>query len=396
MKNIFISMVVLFSTLQATTISLQDIEENLQKTHPLHLSFWEQKLSNSAKSKSEYARTPIILSGGLAQANPADGDDEIEYSIGVQKTFLFGNKKNLEISNLQNSANELELKKELLVFNNQIKMLYHQSCIEKTKTKSYEKLYKDFEKLYAKKQKAYNYKEISKKELLHLKIEKADLRQKLQGFKADENISKSSLFSTIGLNDSKAELFCQDLHPMEFTFNDEKTLFTLSKESLDKQILAAKNSANLYERNFESVDLSLGFDEEIDMKRYGVGILVPLSFTSDANEYKKVSALHRQKALKLKKQNLLLEKNRNYKTLKAKLKKSKNLISLAEQNIKISENELSPLVEKSYQLGESSVILYLLEKRKLWQLHLTLNDYKKTYYKRLFELYTVAELKGKK
>lgn len=396
MKNIFISVVVLFSALQATTISLVDIEEKLQKTHPLHLSFKEQELSNIAKSKGEYARSPIVLQGGSTQAEPLGEDSELEYSIGAQKTFVFGNKKNLEISNLNNLASQLELKKELLAFNNELKLLYHQSCLEKTKTETYEKLYRDFEKLYAKKQKAYEYKEISKKEFLQLKIEKADLKQRLQGFKADESISKSSLFSIIGVNDSKTKLYCQDMHPMEFTKDGEKALFTLSKEALDSQILAAKKSTKLYDRNFESVDLSLGYDNEIDMKKYGVGISLPLSFTSDANEYKKVSALHKQKALRFKKESLLLAKNQKFKALKSKLQNSKNLILMASENIKIGENELSPLIEKSYQLGESSVVLYLLEREKLWRLYLTLNDYKKRYYQTLFELYTVAELKGKK
>ncbi len=396
MKNIFISVVVLFSALQAKTISLEDIEEKLQKAHPLHLSLKEQELSNSAKSKANFARTPIVLQGGTTRANPLGEDSELEYSVGAQKTFIFGNKRNLEISNLNNLASSLELKKELLAFNNELKMLYHQSCLEKTKTETYEKLYRDFEKLFAKKQKAYEYKEISKKEILQLQIEKEDLKQRLQGFKADKSISKSSLFKIIGVDDSKAKLYCQDLHPMEFTQDDEKALFTLSKEALNSQILATKKSTKLYDRNFESVDLSLGYDNEIDMKKYGVGISLPLSFTSDANEYKKVSALHKQKALRFKKESLLLRKNQKFEALKAKLQNSKKLILMVEENIKIGEDELSPLIEKSYQLGESSVVLYLLEKQKLWQLYLTLNDYKKRYYQTLFELYTVAELKGKK
>lgn len=396
MRNLlFLS--VLASYAIASPLTLQQIEQKLEHSHPLYLSIESQKEANSAKIRAEHATEPFVLSAGGAQAKPDGAEDEFEYSAGVGKTFLLGNQRaqSLTIATLNLQADALELEKRLLEFSNAIKADYHQSCLMREQSVVFEQSYHEFEKLYAKKQKAYKYKEISKKELLQLKIEKADLKQKLQNFKAKESILKQTLFDAIGLTENKVELSCADLHPMIFNEDDSDKVFALSTEALDKQILGAKKSANLYSRSFESIDLSVGFDKEIDMKRYGVGVSLPLSFSSKANEYKKISALHQQKALKLQKQHMLIEKNRKFKQLKAKLENEKNLITMTAESITSFKMDLLPLIEKSYQFGESSVVEYLLSKQKLWQLQERLSEYKKTYYKTLFELYTVAEIKEK-
>lgn len=394
MKNfIFLS---LFASLAAASpLTLEKIDEKLQKSHPLYLSIEEQKAANRAKIKGEYAGNPFVLSGSGAQANPEGADEAFEYSVGVGRSFLLGSQRaqNLQIANLNHKAFALKLDNALLAFSNRIKADYHQSCLTAQQRAAFEKSYSEFEKLYIKKQKAYKYKEISKKELLQLEIEKADLEQKLQRLKAEEQISKQTLFDAIGITDDNTVLSCSDLHPMTFNQDDSTEVFALSTEALNKQILGAQKSASLYDRSFESIDLSVGYDKEIDMKRYGVGVSLPLSFTSKSDEYKKISALHQQRALKLQKQNMLIEKNRTFKQYRAKLENEKNLILMTEQSITSFERDLLPLIEKSYQLGESSVVEYLLSKQKLWQLQERLSEYKKAYYKTLFELYTVTEIK---
>ncbi len=394
-----LSIFVLFNTISASSYSLQNIEEKLQKTHPLYLSIEEQKSANLAKIRGEYASNPYVLSGSGAKAKPSNNDEEFEYSVEVGKTFLLGDAKakSLNIAKLNNEAISLELERELLAFSNHVKLLYHTSCLSKEQREFFEESYSDFEKLYTKKEKAYKYQEISKKELLSLKIEKAVLKQKLQSLKADEEISKFALLDLLELkNKGSNELFCHDLYPMEFSETNSPNIFLLSKRAYKAKILGARKSAKLYDRRFESIDISAGYDNEIDMERYGIGVSLPLSFTSKTNEYKKIAALHNQKVLKLQQQNMFLEKERKFKQLKSKLENEKNIIHLTEDNIHAYETELLPLVKKSYQFGKSSVVEYLLSKQKLWQLYETLNINKKIYYETLFELYTVAEIKEKK
>ncbi len=281
----------------------------------------------------------------------------------------------------------------MLAFSNSLKSQYHQSCLIIEQKRVFEKFFEDFKKLYSKKLKAYKYQEISKKELLQLEIEKEDLKQKLENLKATENIWKQTLFDAIGIKSETTNLSCQDLHPMEFNQNDSSLLFANSINSFKSQIEASKRNIKFYDRNFESIELSIDYDDEIDTKKYGVGFSLPLSFSSKKDEHKKISAMHQQKAFILQKKSILIEKNRAFKELKANLENEKKLILSTESRIDRFKSDLLPLIEHSYRLGESSVVEYLLSKQKLWQLQESLNKHKKAYYKSLFELYTVAEIK---
>ncbi len=381
---------------EAAPLTLKEIEDRLMDSHPLYLTYQEKKEAHHAKMESEFASTPLVLSAGGADANPTGMDDEFEYNFGVSKSFMFGNQKKekFEIEKLKHKAHALEFEKKLIAFSNEIKFDYHKSCFMQEQRVVFENSYHEFEKLYKKKLKAYKYKEISKKELLQLEIEKANLEQKFQNFKAKEKISKQTLFDVVGTKGTDT-LSCKDIHPMVFNEDDGDKLFELSIKAYENEILAERKSVNFYNRSFESFDLSVGYDKEIDMKRYGVGVSMPLSFTSKADEYKKISALHNQKALKLQKQHMLIEKSRKFKQLKSKLDNEKDLIFMMENSINRYRDDLLPLIEKSYQFGESSVVEYLLSKQKFWQLQERLNEYKITYYKTLFELYTVAEIKEK-
>ncbi len=396
MKYIFIAIAMLFSAVAETfTLSLKQIDEKLENSHPLSLYIKEQKEANSAKIEGEFASSAFELTLTSAKAKPDNADGELEYGVGVAKSFLLGDQrtKALQIAKLNNQSISFELDNRMLAFSNSLKSQYHQSCLIIEQKRVFEKFFEDFKKLYSKKLKAYKYQEISKKELLQLEIEKEDLKQKLENLKATENIWKQTLFDAIGIKSETTNLSCQDLHPMEFNQNDSSLLFANSINSFKSQIEASKRNIKFYDRNFESIELSIDYDDEIDTKKYGVGFSLPLSFSSKKDEHKKISAMHQQKAFILQKKSILIEKNRAFKELKANLENEKKLILSTESRIDRFKSDLLPLIEHSYRLGESSVVEYLLSKQKLWQLQESLNKHKKAYYKSLFELYTVAEIK---
>ncbi len=397
MRYIFIAIAMLFSVADAETftLSLKQIDEKLKNSHPLPLYIKEQKEANSAQIEGEFAPLAFVLSLNSAKAKPDNEDGKLEYGVELSKSFLLGDQRTeaLEIAKLNNRAISFELDNKMLAFSNSLKSQYHQSCLITEQKIAFEEFFEEFQELYSKKLKAYKYQEISKKELLQLEIEKEDLKQKLENLKATESILKQTLLDAIGIKSENSTLLCQDLHPMEFNQNDSSLMFENSTNSLKSQIEATKKSAKFYDRNFESVELSVGYDDEIDTKRYGVGLSLPLSFSSKKDEYKKISAIYQQKALILQKKSLLIEKNRAFKELKANLENKKKLILSTKSRIDRFKNSLLPLIEQSYRLGESSVIEYLLSKQKLWQLQELLNEHKKAYYKSLFELYTVAEIK---
>jgi len=69
------------------------------------------------------------------------------------------------------------------------------------------------------------------------------------------------------------------------------------------------------------------------------------------------------------------------------------MIKTLSQNYKAYKNKLLPLIKKSYDLGESSVIEYLLNRQKLYALNQEIYANKKAYYTTLFNLYTLSEKK---
>ena len=391
--KIFILFLSLCTLLAAQPLTLAQIQKEFKKTHPFYHQQQEQKALNSSIIKSQYAKNPFILSSSIADAYTDGENNEFEYSVGVSKTFVLGDKreKQIYIKNLQNSAKLLQMQKEMLTFRHKIDRAYHKSCLTKEQRETFEQMVDEFETLYQKKLKAYEYKDISKKELLQLKIEKADLKQRLQSLKANEKISKDAIFNLLKTKDK--ELSCKDLYPMKFIFKDSNELFNLSKEAYEKELLSLKKSKNLFNRKFETIDLSLGYDNEIDTKKYGLGFSLPLSFTSSENEYKKIAVIHKIKLLKLQKERMLLEKRREFKKLRAKLKNEKEIVLQTKENIDTFKHQLLPLIETSYQLGESSVVEYLLSKQKFWQLQESLSEHKKNYYNTLFDLLTVTEFK---
>jgi outer membrane protein TolC len=385
----------LSSLLSASSLTLKQIQERLEKTHPFFLSQEEKEALHEATIHATWAQAPLNLSTSGAQAYPDEGDDAFEYSLSLSKTLPLGNQrtKQLEIAHLKHQAHKLQMQQKYIAFMHEINRAYHDSCLNRQQREAFRQLVEEFEILFKKKRKAYRYKDISKKELLQLKIEKASLRQELENLKAKEEISKQALLDLLEIEGDDSHLSCKDLYPMEFNPPNKDALFSLSKRAFEEEIHAANKSAKLYDRKFENVDLSLGYDHEIDTKRYGVALALPLSFTSQKNEYKKIAAIHEGRLLKLQKRQALLEKKRTFKQLQAKLKNEQNIVIQTKNNIQTFRKELLPLIEMSYQLGESSVVEYLLSKQKLWQLQESLSLHKKNYYNTLFRLLTIAEFK---
>ncbi len=71
------------------------------------------------------------------------------------------------------------------------------------------------------------------------------------------------------------------------------------------------------------------------------------------------------------------------------------MVEAKRRNIQDYRDRLLPMVKKSYEYGESSVIEYLLSQQRLYSMEKELLDIKRDYYHRLFKLYTVAERKDR-
>lgn len=382
----------LSSIVVADSIGLEKMLEETKKQHPLHLALQQEKLSLEAQSKAASANKPIELSASMAQASPDEGDKALEYSVGLSKSFSLGKnqERTLKAHRLRDKISIIEREKSLLALRNQLQNLYHQSCLSRENKKLFSSLLKSYEKLYDKKRKAFKYHDISKKELLQLQIELQTLKQEVQSNLSKEVRIKESLFKLS--NVTPQTLSCDDLSPLKADITLSDDAFSLSNGAFNHTLSRLEILKQNADTQVDNIDIGLTFDDEIDTKRVGVGFAMPLHFTSDKKEQTTIGIMHKMREKKLEYQHTLQEKKNRQKSLESTLNNLYKRFVMIEKNHTLYKNALMPLIEKSYQLGESSALEYILGRQKLLTLSQTLIETKKRYYETLFTLYTLTEM----
>jgi len=352
-------------------------------------------LALESKSLADTASDPLELYGDGSRARPELDLDGYEYTIGLSKSFKLGNIQSQErnIARLSNEAGALDAQNAVVHFRNSLKNLYHQYCVDTQNYVSFKQSYNDLEKLYKKKRKAYKYQEISKTELLQIESEKESLFAKLQAMKMMKDIEKDKLLMLSKVNVSKhTQLSCRDVYAVRTSVKLGKT-FRLSKEAHEKRLESTQGRMERYSHSVESVNVSAQYGKELDMDKYTVGVSLPLNFTSKRSEHEKAAAMYQHSALESTYEQNMREKKSMLKQLKSQLKSRALMTKTLSKQYKNYKNKVLPLIKKSYNLGETSVIEYLLNRQKLYSLNQEVYATKKAYYQTLFTLYTLVEKK---
>ncbi|MEN8304029.1 MAG: TolC family protein [Campylobacterota bacterium] len=379
----------------ASTYTLNKILRSAAQNSTLSKALQQESLALEAKNRANTASDPMELFGEGGKAYPDVGENGNEYAIGISKKIVFGNIQEQEqrVTRLSNEATLLEAQRSILDFKNELKNIYHQHCLDKQNYRSFRQSYREFEKLYKKKQKAYKYQEISKTELMQLEIEKSTLNAKLQEIKMQQEISKQNLFMMSKIHYTKStELSCKDMYPIRGHINLGDT-FQLSKEAHQKRIQSTHEELNRYSSTIDSLSISGQYSQELDMEKYSVGLSIPLNFTSERSEQKRAAAMYQNSAISFKYEQKMREKNTLLAQLQSYLKSNALMVNRLKSNYKNYQNNLLPMIKKSYDLGETSVIEYLLNRQRSYQLRQEIYSTKKAYYNTLFRLYSISEKK---
>jgi len=392
--------IILFALLvqlgQSSTLTLKQVLDSANNNSTLTQALEQEQLLLEARNLADTSLDPMELFGSGANASPAVGSDEFEYSLGLSQQFSWGDTQEKEqtITRLNNEAYLLDANKKVLSFTNGLKNLYHNHCLDKKYYKVSEQNYEAFVKLYKKKQKAYKYQEISKAELMQLEIEKNRLYAQLQEIEMIQKISKQKLLVLGRVNYSKnTALSCTDIYTIRENLQLKRNKFQLSKDAHQKRIESTQVALERHSNALDSISLSVQYDKEIDMDRYGVGISIPLKFTSGKSEQERAAALYKSSALGFQHEQMMLEKESMFLELRSTLKTKALMLKTLKNNHKSYKQKLLPLIKKSYDLGETSVIEYLLNRQKSYQLRQEIYATKKAYYNTLFKLYTLSEMK---
>ena len=383
----------------ASTLTLKKVLVSANNNNPISKSIEQEALRLEARNLADTSLDPMELYGTGTRANPKLGDNGYEYSVGLFQKLSWGDTQEQDqtIRRLNNEATLLEEDKKILNFQNGLKSLYHQHCLDHKNYRSFKQNYDDFAKLYKKKQKAYKYQEISKAELMQLEIEKNKLYAQLQEIQMIQQMSKQKLFILGRINhSSKTTLACSDMYPIRENVKVGENRFQLSREAYDKRIQSTQVAVERYSKALDSISLAVQYDKELDVDKYTIGVSVPLTFTSNRTEQERVAAMHKSSAIDFQYEQTMLEKKSMFSQLKFTLKSNALMIKSLKSNLRDYKKNLLPLIKKSYDLGESSVIEYLLNRQNYHQLKQELFATQKAYYRTLFRLYTLSEMKDKK
>jgi hypothetical protein len=379
----------------ASSITLKNILRSSDKHSTLSRSLAQDALAQEEKNLADTSLDPVELYGERTRARPELGGDGYEYAIGISKNIKLGNIQAQEqkMTRLSNEASALEARSSVISFRNGLKNLYHQYCLDVQNYATFRQSYDDIVKLYNKKQKAYKYQEIAKTELMQIQSEKRRTFAKLQEMKMMQSIKKNKvlMLSRVGIS-KKTKLSCRDMYPIRTTVKLGKT-FKASKAAHAKRLESTKERMKRYSHAVESVNVSAQYGKELDMDKYTIGVSLPLNFTSNRSEHEKAAAMYRHSALSYGYEQSMREKKSMLQELKTQLKSYAIITKSMVSNYTNYKKSVLPLIKKSYDLGETSVIEYLLNRQKLYSLNQEVYASKKAYYQTLFTLYTLVEKK---
>ena len=155
---------------------------------------------------------------------------------------------------------------------------------------------------------------------------------------------------------------------------------------------ASASYLNVYDAMLQSLTYEVTYERELDTKRYGFGLSIPLSSLSDSNEIAKKEYLHKNAALNFEKDTLIQGVKSTSASLGVKLQTLYDEYTLVENEILPLNRELLRLSRLAYLEGEGSAMEFLYTSRSYSEYMIEILQIKKDYYNQLFELYKTADL----
>jgi len=392
MKFYFILLFFLDFTL-LHSINLEDIIKSATQPKLFEKIIQEEQLALESKKLANRETAPLTYNQSLSRSE--GGVYGFEHEISFSKEFKLGNILALEQqqNQLNNEAYLLEEERKIYRYEYYLKTLYHEYCLKAFYFDNFEKEVKQFRVLYRKKEHAFKEDEISRKELLQLDLEKERLEESLKRVEMEQANAKKQLLDLTILQ-SKEALFCQDLSPILMKVTLKDNAFNLTEKAYDKRIESTQVGLKRYTQKLESIEVEMGYTKELDRDMYTIGVSIPLNFSTRKSEYEKASLLHYSSVLSLKNQQIIEERNSKIKVFQKRLEEAFISIEAQAKMIQRYQDTLLPLMKKSYQYGESSVIEYLLSQQKLYHWQQVLLEKKQGYYKTLFQFYSMSEIRG--
>ena len=372
----------------------QNLEEIMEAFHTTN-----QVKALKAKRDAQLSQNSLIqtysspsLGGSVSYADDIFKDG-IEYSVGISQDIdnpLSLSEKSSGVKNL-NSAVSQEVKHEIHILELELVYSYYKTCGSMEIETKAKELYTLQVQRYEQIQMAYNLGEISKKELLFNKLDLAKLHQSLNTYRLNRLESFWALqdkLDNLRLN----ELSCNDL----ILPTKDITRLDVSSHNELKTLAYKKNaSKSFYEMHdtfLPSISYELLYEQELETKRYTLGLSVPLGSFSSRKETLRATELANTSSYDFQRQSVKSKLENSSNAYILKLEVLYDDLKLLEDEILPLNNELLELAKSAHLEGEGTVLEYLDASRSYSINLLTMLQLKQTYYYELFEFYKIADI----
>ncbi|MFT5660569.1 MAG: cobalt-zinc-cadmium efflux system outer membrane protein [Sulfurimonas sp.] len=384
----------IFVALNLSANNLSQIIKSVQ-TSSKSKAILEKLKSDIAQNELSQSYDAPSLNASVSHADsiPSDAKDGIEYAVGISQDISHPFSRSLNDTSVQEytKAMKQEAKHKLHILELEIISAYHSTCISKEMSEKSLLLYQQQSKRYYQVKTAYELGEISKKDLLFNKLDLSKLQKNVNAYKRAYLSEFSSLQERVD-NLKIDSLECNDLvlprkHIVLNAIDEHGELKVLQYQKNATQALS-----QLYDSPITSLGYELGYEKELDTRRYTFGINIPLGGLSSQKE-------------KLKAEQLALSSSYEYEkeATKAQIQNySNNAVATLEllfNEFQLLENEILPLNKELLSLsklalleGEGDIMEYIDASRSYSLNLIEMLETKKKYYYELFELYKKADL----
>jgi outer membrane protein TolC len=276
---------------------------------------------------------------------------------------------------------------------NEAILSYHNICLDRNSLDLFSTDVSYFSEIVTQKKREFELGEIAKKEFVELSLELKRIEMAYERFRSSVDLDRQKLLLSLDLS-GDLPLACSDLYTISAKPELGSEYEDLLERSLEFEALSHKSEAELFGSSVSDYSLGLSFDDEIDMKRAKLYLSIPLGVTSSKKEHQKAEALHKKSASIYEKEAYLKSKSITQATLKKRLELDYENISSTARLVEQYKNELLAISKRAYELGEIATHEYMLAQRDYLDQKMRLVEAKKEYYKTLFELLAVLQIRG--
>ena len=384
----------IFGVLSLSANNLSQIIQAV-KTSSTSKAILEKLKSDIAQSELSQTNDAPSLSASVSQADSisSDAKDGLEYAVGISQDISHPFSRSLQDKSVQENIKALkqEAKHKLHILELEVISAYHSACISKDMREKSLYLYEEQGKRYAQIKKAYELGEISKKDLLFNKLDLSKLQKNINAYKRSYLSEFSSLQERIE-NLQIDTLDCDDLvlprkHIVLNAIDEHGELKVLQYQKNATQVLS-----QVYDSAITSLGYELGYEKELETRRYTFGVNIPLGSLSSQKEKLKAEQLALSTSYKHEKEAKKSQIQNYSNNAVSHLELLFNELELLEYEILPLSKELLSLSKLALLEDEGDIMEYIDASRSYSLNLIEMLETKKTYYYELFELYKVADL----